>query len=79
MPLLTAQEIKQLGDEDVISFHRRLPPFQAKRMDWRRYGVLAKRWCGPVPRLPNLPRPEAATWQRPQQALSPYFDPDMAL
>jgi type IV secretion system protein VirD4 len=41
-PLLTAQEIKQLGDEDVIGFHRRLPPFQAKRMDWRRYSVLAR-------------------------------------
>ena len=24
VPLLTAQEIKQLGDEDVIGFHRRL-------------------------------------------------------
>jgi type IV secretory pathway TraG/TraD family ATPase VirD4 len=42
VPLLTAQEIKQLGDEDVIGFHRRLPPFQAKRMDWRRFSALAK-------------------------------------
>jgi type IV secretion system protein VirD4 len=33
IPLMTAQEIKQLRDEDIIGFHRRLPPFIAMRMD----------------------------------------------
>jgi hypothetical protein len=60
VPLLTAQEIKQLGDEDVIGFHRRLPPFQAD-------GVLAKRRQVAAPRLTTLPalttRPTPA-WQR---------------
>jgi hypothetical protein len=55
VPLLTAQEIKQLGDEDVIGFHRRLPPFQANRMDWRRFGELEKRRQMPAPRLAALP------------------------
>ena len=79
VPLLTAQEIKQLGDEDVIGFHRRLPPFQAKRMDWRRFGVLAQRWQMPAPRLAALPAltslPTPA-WQLQELMASPYFDRD---
>src|SRR5438270_11112320 len=34
IPLLTSQEIKQMQDEAIIGFHRRLPPFQLKRVDW---------------------------------------------
>ena len=79
VPLLTAQEIKQLGDEDVIGFHRRLPPFQAKRMDWRRFGALAQRRQMPAPRLAALPAltslPTPA-WQLQELMASPYFDPD---
>jgi hypothetical protein len=45
LPHLTAQEIKQLGDEDVIGCHRRLPPF------------LAKGWTGGA--SPCWPRGEA--------------------
>src|SRR5436190_14640449 len=37
IPLLTAQEILQLSDEEVISFHRRLPPFRIRRIDWRHH------------------------------------------
>ena len=76
VPLLTAQEIKQLGDEDVIGFHRRLPPFQAKRMDWRRFGVLAQRRRMPAARLPVLPRLGITSWGRTERSVSPYFDPD---
>ncbi|MCA1600931.1 MAG: type IV secretory system conjugative DNA transfer family protein [Acidobacteria bacterium] len=43
VPLLTAQEIKQLKDEEIIGFHRRLPAFKAKRMDWRRFPILTQR------------------------------------
>src|SRR3712207_9210266 len=28
VPLLTAWEIKQLADEQIVGFHRRLPPFR---------------------------------------------------
>src|SRR3989440_1079694 len=35
IPLMTAQEIMQLRDEEIICFHRRLPPFRINRMDWR--------------------------------------------
>jgi type IV secretion system protein VirD4 len=37
IPLLTAQEIKQMPDERIIGFHRQLPPFLATRMGWRRF------------------------------------------
>jgi type IV secretory pathway TraG/TraD family ATPase VirD4 len=61
VPLMTAQEIMQMGDTDVIGFHRRLPPFRAKRMDWRalspRLSVGAP--CPPLrsQRCPTLPSP----------------------
>jgi type IV secretion system protein VirD4 len=73
VPLLTAQEIRQMGDEDIIGFHRRLQPFQARRMDWRCFPLLAQRHRIPPPQLPVLPQPET-----PQiKALSStYIDPD---
>jgi type IV secretory pathway TraG/TraD family ATPase VirD4 len=40
IPLITAQEIMQLKDHDVIGFHRRLPPFKMKRVEWWRYPLL---------------------------------------
>lgn len=39
VPLMTAQAIKQVNDEDIIGFHRGLPPFRARRMDWRRLAL----------------------------------------
>lgn len=79
IPLLTAQEIKQLGDEEIIGFHRNLPPFRARRMDWRRFGVLAERQRLAAPRLtvlPALARIPTLAWQRKEAVAAPYFDPD---
>lgn len=78
---MTAQEIKQLRDEEIIGFHRRLPAFKAKRMDWRRFPILTQRRRIPAPRLSVLPKledslPENA-WQRTERLLSEYIDPDM--
>src|SRR5205085_9676347 len=56
IPLLTAQEMLQLKDEDVIGFHRRLPPFKMKRVEWWRYPLLKKRRSIPPPQLPILPK-----------------------
>ena len=77
VPLLTAQEIKQLRDEDILGFHRRLPPFQAKRMDWRRFPILTQRQRMPAPRLSILPQLEDAAWQRTEHLPYEYIDPDM--
>src|SRR3712207_8580105 len=56
IPLMTSQEIKQLKDDDILGFHRRLPPFRAKRMDWRRYPLLVQRKTMRPPELPILDR-----------------------
>jgi type IV secretion system protein VirD4 len=55
IPLMTAWEIKQLRDEEIIGFHRLLPPFRATRMDWRRFPLLVKRQQIPPPPLQPLP------------------------
>ena len=56
VPLLTSQEIKQMHDEAIIGFHRRLPPFQLKRVDWRGHPLLTKRQSIPAPHLAALPQ-----------------------
>jgi type IV secretion system protein VirD4 len=55
VPLLSAWELKQLRDEDVLGFHRNLPPFRAQRMDWRRFPLLVQRQLIPPPALSPLP------------------------
>jgi type IV secretory pathway TraG/TraD family ATPase VirD4 len=77
VPLLTAQEIKQMKDEDIIGFHRRLPPFQGKRMDWRRFPTLTKRHALPPPPLSPLPSLNSADFQRSETQTPLYIDPDM--
>jgi type IV secretion system protein VirD4 len=77
VPLMTAQAIKQMEDTDIIGFHRRMPPFRAKRMDWRDFPELAKRRGIQPPQLPALPALDEASWQRKPQPVSPYFDPDV--
>src|SRR4051794_24991860 len=77
--LLTAWEIKQLRAEQIIGFHRRLPPFKATRMDWREVELLASRQGLTPPVLPVLP--ELADMFLPvglgsDVFASPYIDPD---
>lgn len=78
IPLMTAQEIKQLTDEEIIGFHRRLPPFRARRMDWRRFPILQQRRLLSAPRLtalPELKRLPRTDWKR-TELISGYLDPD---
>ena len=53
--LLTSREISQMGDTDVIGFHRNLPPMRLTRMDWRDLPELAQRHNMPPPALAELP------------------------
>ncbi len=80
IPLMTAWEIKQLKDEDIIGFHRLLPPFQAKRMDWRQSKLLTKRQRLRAPKLTPLPqlsdRSQKLTWARERKLADRYIDPD---
>jgi len=59
IPLLTSWEIQRLADEDIIGFHRALPPFRAKRMDWRNFPHLIRRTKIQPPQLPHLPELES--------------------
>ena len=78
IPLLTAQEIMQLSDEEIICFHRRLPPFQIRRMDWRNHPFLTQRHSLPVPELRPLPQIADLPIEIGQTFRFPhgYIDPD---
>jgi hypothetical protein len=52
---MTAQEIKQLPDEQLSGFHRLVPPFLETCMDWRHFPVLRERQAIPPPTLSMLP------------------------
>jgi type IV secretory pathway TraG/TraD family ATPase VirD4 len=52
---MTANEIKQMEDFDVIVFHHNLPPFRARRMNWLEHSVLRERQAKPPPPLSSLP------------------------
>ncbi len=74
IPLLSAQEILQLPDEEIIGFHRHLPPFRMQRADWRHHTLLQHRRTMPAPSLPKL-QPIIDTAMEP--ALYPDEDRDI--
>ncbi len=78
IPLMSAWEIKQLKDEDIIGFHRLLPPFKAKRMDWRQDELLTKRQRLPAPKLSPLPqledRSQKLVWTREKRLVDKYIN-----
>ncbi len=80
IPLMTAWEIKQMEDEEIIGFHRKLPPFKAKRMDWRNSKLLKQRQQIPAPQLLHLPQPEDRSqkliWTRGKKFADGYINPD---
>jgi type IV secretory pathway TraG/TraD family ATPase VirD4 len=81
IPLMTAQEIKQMPDERIIGFHRQLPPFLATRLDWRRFPLLRERKGIPPPELSVLPEiAESLPTLTPQRngSLNGFINPDMA-
>jgi hypothetical protein len=69
----------QLKDEEIICFHRRLPPFQITRMDWRKHPALTQRRQIPPPQLSPLPQIAPLPLEIAQTFRFPggYIDPDM--
>jgi type IV secretion system protein VirD4 len=55
VPLRTANQFKQMRDEDIIVFHHNLPPFLSQRMSWLEHPVLRKRQAMVPPTLSPLP------------------------
>jgi type IV secretion system protein VirD4 len=55
VPLMTANQIKQMNDEDIILFHHNLPPFLARRLSWLKHPILRRRHAMRPPELAELP------------------------
>jgi type IV secretion system protein VirD4 len=79
IPLLTAQEIMHQKDEEIICFHRRLPPCKLHRMDFRQHAPLRQKYNLPVPELSLLPQIADLPPEITQTSRFPlgYLDPDM--
>lgn len=76
IPLLTAQEILHLRDEQIIGFHRRLT-FKARRIDWRKYDLFRRRRKISPPVLASLPElAEIPNHQKNTDFSEGFFDPD---
>jgi hypothetical protein len=46
--LVTPDELMLLKDEETMCFRRGIRPFYARRLDWRRFPLLAKRHSMPI-------------------------------
>jgi type IV secretion system protein VirD4 len=78
IPLMTAQEIKQMKDKHIIGFHRYLPPFILDRIDWREHPLFQKRRNTPAPALAPLPCLEDTLIEKTSyRPTSGYIDPDL--
>jgi type IV secretory pathway TraG/TraD family ATPase VirD4 len=55
VPLLSAQDIRKMGNDEVLIFHSNLTPIRTKRMDFRRFPELVERMRIPAPPLRALP------------------------
>ena len=78
IPLLTAWDIQRMGDTDIIGFHRDIPPFRAKRMNYLNFPELVRRTRIPAPQVNLLPDvadiPELNG--QTEGELPEFFDPD---
>src|SRR5215211_523600 len=55
VPVMTANQIKQMDDWDILVFHHNLPPFRARRMNWLEHPTLRQRQAKEPPKLSLLP------------------------
>jgi len=78
VPLLSAWEIRRMKDQDVVIFHREVPPFRAQRLDWRNFPSLVARTKQPAPTLLSLPDiPDISPMTSPEEALPGRFSPGL--
>jgi type IV secretion system protein VirD4 len=80
IPLMTAQQITQMKDEQIIGFHRHLPPFRMSRIDWRTHSQFRERRGIQPPVLPVLTAlPDIPAIQILSNGSEGYRDPDSML
>jgi type IV secretion system protein VirD4 len=80
VPLLTSQDINQLGHDEIIGWHSNRKPFRARRMDWQAFPILKQRRAISPPRLSALPQleesPLPSPWRRGERWPLTPIDPD---
>ncbi len=78
---MAAHEIRQMPTDRVLGFHRDLPPFKARRMDWRRFEGLVRGRNLAAPALQPLPglpsQPQSGGEQLPSRAPEWNINPDL--
>jgi type IV secretion system protein VirD4 len=80
IPLLTARDINELDQDEIIAFHSNRKPIRAKRMDWRSFPILKKRRAIIPPTLKPLPELDnnffPSSEQKPEDTYNEYINPD---
>src|SRR5205085_9971454 len=73
--LMTAQEIMQMRDEQIVLFHRHLPAMKAYRVSWIGNSVFERRRKIPPPPLATIPECEIQLPAQAQIQSQGYIDP----
>ena len=80
VPLLTARDINELDQDEIIAFFSNRKPIRAKRMDWRGFPILKKRRAISPPLLKPLPKLDYnffnSVEQKPEETYNEYINPD---
>ena len=80
VPLLTARDINELDQDEIIAFFSNRKPIRAKRMDWRGFPILKKRRGISPPLLKPLPKLDYNFLdifeQKPEDTYNEYINPD---
>ena len=73
--LMTAQEIMQMRDEQIVLFHRHFPAMKAYRVSWIGNSIFEKRRKIPPPPLANIPECKVTLPAQAQVQNGGYVDP----
>jgi type IV secretory pathway TraG/TraD family ATPase VirD4 len=80
VPLLTARDINELDEDEIIAFYFNRKPVRAKRMDWRAFPILTKRRAIAPPPLKPLPHVDYHIFntfgQKTAETYNEYINPD---
>jgi type IV secretory pathway TraG/TraD family ATPase VirD4 len=80
VPLLTARDINELDQDEIIAFFSNRKPIRAKRMDWRGFPILKRRRSIIPPKLKPLPKLDYNFLdifeQKPEETYNEYINPD---
>jgi len=79
VPLMTAQQIMQMREHQVLLFHRNLPPLRIHRVSWIGNSTFEKYRKIPPPTLSAIPECEVSLNTQTNQNIDGYVNPYMLL